>query len=151
MTDDNIIHFNPWGDFNDAPAQVDPFGAELDREQIAIFLEVVFGYCEGWVPLRGFVDKGQGIDGRPHNVWVEDDVMYVAYYNAGLRAVDVSGTLGGDLGRQGREIAALATSDADAFVTDRPFTWGPQVYRGLVYASDHTSGLWIARLRRNAN
>ena len=36
MTDDNIIHFNPWGDFNDAPAQVDPFGAELDREQARI-------------------------------------------------------------------------------------------------------------------
>ncbi len=87
----------------------------------------------------------------PHNVWIEDDVMYVAYYNAGLRAVDVSGDLGGDLGRQGREIAALATSDADAYVANRPFTWGPQVYRGLVYASDHTSGLWIARLRRNAN
>src|SRR5690606_28938439 len=46
----------------------------------------------------------------PHNIWVEDDVMYIAYYNAGLRAVDVSGNLEGDLGRQGREIAALATS-----------------------------------------
>jgi hypothetical protein len=82
----------------------------------------------------------------PHNVWVEDDVLYVAYYNGGLRAVDISGTLRGDLGQQGREIAVLATSDEDAFVQERPFTWGPQVYRGLVYASDHTSGLWIARL-----
>ncbi len=87
----------------------------------------------------------------PHNIWVEDDVMYVAYYNAGLRAVDVSGTLRGDLGRQGREIAALATSDEDAFIADRPFTWGPQVYEGLVYASDHTSGLWITRLLRNGS
>ncbi|MFO1158460.1 MAG: AAA family ATPase [Reyranellaceae bacterium] len=73
MSDDNVIHFNPWGDFNDAPAQADPFGAEPDPEQIAVFLQVVFGYCEGWVPLRGFVDKGQGLDGRPHNVWVEAD------------------------------------------------------------------------------
>ena len=82
----------------------------------------------------------------PHNVWAENDVLYVAYYNAGLRAVDISGALRGDLGQQGREIAALATSDADAFVQDRPFTWGPQLHNGLVYASDHTSGLWITRL-----
>lgn len=86
----------------------------------------------------------------PHNVWVDDDVLYVAYYNAGLRAVDVSGDLIGDLGRQGREIAALATTDADAFVAERPFAWGPQVHNGLVYASDHTSGLWITRLMRDA-
>jgi hypothetical protein len=79
-------------------------------------------------------------------VWAEDDVLYVAYYNAGLRAVDISGNLRGDLGQQGREIAALATNDADAFVQDRPFTWGPQPYNGLVFASDHTSGLWITRL-----
>ncbi|NQW53569.1 MAG: hypothetical protein HQ465_20250, partial [Rhodospirillales bacterium] len=71
MSDDNVIHFNPWGDFNDAPVQADPFGAEPDSEQIAIFLDLVFGYCDGWVPLRGFVDKGQGLAGRPHNVWVE--------------------------------------------------------------------------------
>lgn len=81
-----------------------------------------------------------------HNVWVEDDIMYTAYYNAGLRAVDVSGDLRGDLRAQGREIAVLPTTDAQAFVPDRPFTWGPQPYKGLVYASDHNSGLWITRL-----
>ncbi|NIV55724.1 MAG: hypothetical protein GWN48_09225, partial [Actinobacteria bacterium] len=32
-----------------------------------------------------------------HNVWVEDDVLYVGYYQAGLRVVDVSGELRGDL------------------------------------------------------
>lgn len=83
-----------------------------------------------------------------HNVWAEDDVLYIAYYNAGLRAVDVSGTLRGDLRQQGREIAALATTDDDAYIQDRPFTWGPIVHKGLVYASDYTSGLWIARLER---
>jgi hypothetical protein len=84
----------------------------------------------------------------PHNVWVEDDVLYVAYYNAGLRAVDVSGELRGNLGQQGRELAALPTTDANAFVANRPFTWGPQLHNGLVFASDHTSGLWITRLVR---
>jgi hypothetical protein len=41
--------------------------------QIAIFLDVVFGYCEGWIPFRGFIDKGQGFAGRPHTIWVEAD------------------------------------------------------------------------------
>ncbi|MEX0912279.1 MAG: hypothetical protein WD031_02535 [Gemmatimonadota bacterium] len=86
----------------------------------------------------------------PHNVWVENDVMYVAYYNAGLRAVDVSGTLQGNLGQQGREIAALPTADADAYIENRPFTWGPQPYDGYVFASDHTSGLWVTRLVRGS-
>jgi len=81
-----------------------------------------------------------------HNLWVENDTLYTAYYNAGLRAVDVSGELRGDLRAQGREIAVLPTTDAQAFIADRPMAWGPQVYKGLVYASDHNSGLWIARL-----
>jgi hypothetical protein len=77
MTDDsdNIIHFNPWRDFNDAPTVIDddPFDLEADAAQIAVFLDVVFGYCEGWIPFRGFIDKGQGFAGRPHNIWVEAD------------------------------------------------------------------------------
>lgn len=80
-----------------------------------------------------------------HNLWIEDDVMYTAYYNAGLRAVDVSGDLQGDLRAQGREIAVLATTD-DQAVESQPFAWGPQVYNGLVYASDFNSGLWVTRL-----
>jgi hypothetical protein len=68
-----LVHFNPWRDFNDAPLIVDPFGVEPDREQIEIFLDVVFGYCEGLIPIRGFVDKGQGFNGKPHNIWIEAD------------------------------------------------------------------------------
>lgn len=87
-------------------------------------------------------------DAGVHNLWVESDTLYTAYYNAGLRAVDVSGDLRGDLREQGREIAALATTDANTFL-NQPFTWGPQVHQGLVYASDHNSGLWITRLVPN--
>lgn len=71
MSESNIVSLDAWRDFNDAAPLSDPFNIEPDPEQIAIFLDVVFGYCEGWAPLRGFVDKGQGIAGRPHNVWVE--------------------------------------------------------------------------------
>ena len=85
-----------------------------------------------------------------HNLWIENDTLYTAYYNAGLRAVDISGDLRGDLRGQGREIAVLPTTDANYFL-NQPFTWGPQVYRGLVYASDYNSGLWIARVVPNPN
>jgi hypothetical protein len=68
-----VIHFNPWRDFNDAPLQEDPFGIEPDAEQLVIFLDVVFGYCEGLIPVRGFVDKGQGRDGKPNNIWIDAD------------------------------------------------------------------------------
>ena len=73
MNDDNIIHFSPWQDFNDAPSAEDPFGVEPDPVQIATFLDVVFGWCEGRIPVRGFVDMGQGKEGRPHNIWIDAD------------------------------------------------------------------------------
>jgi hypothetical protein len=73
MSESKIVSLDAWRDFNDAAPLSDPFNIEPDPEQIAVFLDVVFGYCEGWAPLRGFVDKGQGIAGRPHNVWVEVD------------------------------------------------------------------------------
>lgn len=73
MSESNIVSLDAWRDFNDAAPLSDPFSIEPDPQQIAVFLDVVFGYCEGWAPLRGFVDKGQGIAGRPHNVWIEVD------------------------------------------------------------------------------
>ncbi len=73
MPKENIVHFNPWRDFNDAAPQIDVFGDEPDPEQIAQFMQVVFGYCDGLIPVRSFIDKGQGIDGRPQNIWLEAD------------------------------------------------------------------------------
>ena len=42
MSDDNIIHFSPWQDFNDAPSIEDPFNVEPDPAPIETFLDVVF-------------------------------------------------------------------------------------------------------------
>ena len=81
-----------------------------------------------------------------HNVWVEDDVLYVGYYQGGLRAVDVSGELRGDLYAQGREIDLLLTTDEDTTVPNWPMTWGAQVFKGNIYTSDLHSGLWVAKL-----
>jgi plastocyanin len=81
-----------------------------------------------------------------HNIWVVDDVMYIAYYNGGARVVDVSGELRGELYTQGREIAHFWTGDAQGFRTNLPFAWGVFPYKGLIYINDVHSGLWITRL-----
>ena len=81
-----------------------------------------------------------------HNVWVEDDVLYVGYYQGGLRAVDVSGELRGDLYAQGRELGAYRTASENAMVPNWPMTWGAQVFKGNVFTSDLNSGLWVLKL-----
>lgn len=85
-------------------------------------------------------------EGAAHNMWVENDVMYVGYYSGGGRVVDVSGELRGDLYQQGREIARIWTGDPDAFRPNLPFTWGAQPHNGLIYFNDIHSGLWIVKL-----
>ncbi len=82
-----------------------------------------------------------------HNMWAEDDKLYVGYYQAGLRVLDISGELRGDLYRQGREIAVFMTEDAEG---TRPYstdTWGAQPYKGRIFASDPASGLWIVEIQ----
>jgi len=85
-------------------------------------------------------------EGGAHNMWVEDDVMYLGYYSGGGRIVDVSGELRGDLYRQGREIARIYTGDPDGFRPNLAFTWGAQPHKGLIYFNDINSGLWIVKL-----
>lgn len=82
-----------------------------------------------------------------HNIWVADDKLYVGYYQAGLRVVDVSGELRGDLYRQGRELAVLKTGALDSTVPNWGMTWGAQIHKGNIFTSDLNSGLWIARLQ----
>ncbi|MDE2971087.1 MAG: hypothetical protein OXU35_02155, partial [Acidobacteriota bacterium] len=81
-----------------------------------------------------------------HNIWIEDDVMYVAFYNGGLRVVDVSGELLGNLYRQGREIARFLPLDPDGFLPNAPQVWGAQPHKGIIYFSDRNSGLWAVKL-----
>ncbi len=81
-----------------------------------------------------------------HNIWVEDDLMYVAYYEGGLRIVDISGELMGDLYRQGREVAYFKSLDPKGFVPNYPLVWGAQPYKGNIFFSDDHSGLWAVRL-----
>lgn len=81
-----------------------------------------------------------------HNYWVDGETLYVAFYNGGVRVVDISGELMGDLLAQGREIAFIIPSDPDGYVPNAPFTWGAQVHKGHVFYSDWNSGLWSAKV-----
>jgi hypothetical protein len=81
-----------------------------------------------------------------HNIWVEGDRMYLGYYQAGLRVVDISGELRGDLYAQGREVARILTTDQDTTVPNWSMTWGAQIHKGRIYSSDLNSGIWITRL-----
>lgn len=81
-----------------------------------------------------------------HNMWVENDVMYMGYYGGGARVVDVSGELRGDLYRQGREMARLWTGDAKGFRPNLPFAWGAQPHNGLIYFNDIHTGIWVTKL-----
>lgn len=81
-----------------------------------------------------------------HNMWVENDRMYMGYYNGGARIVDVSGDLRGDLYRQGREIGRLWMGDPNGVVANMPFTWGAQPYKDYVVFNDINSGLWIVKV-----
>lgn len=81
-----------------------------------------------------------------HNMWVENDMMYMGYYNGGARIVDVSGELRGDLYRQGREIGRLWMGDSQGVHPNLPMTWGAQPYKDYVVFNDINSGIWIVKV-----
>lgn len=81
-----------------------------------------------------------------HNIWVENDVLYMGYYNGGGRILDVSGELRGDLYRQGREIARVWTGAPEGFRSNNPLAWGAQPHNGVIYFNDINTGLWIVKL-----
>jgi hypothetical protein len=85
-------------------------------------------------------------EGGSHNVWVAGDTLYMGDYQGGLRVLDISGELKGDLQRQGREIAHVVTGDGDGTVPNAPNAWGAIYRNGLIYVPDINSGLWIVRV-----
>ena len=97
-----------------------------------------------------------------HNFSVDETngVLYAAYYNGGVRAIDVRGDLGTcaanqqatdatsglvrcDLRLMGRELS-LGLTDLNRNV----YVWGVQYLNGSVYASDMLSGIWKLRAAR---
>ncbi|HEV2150276.1 MAG TPA: hypothetical protein VGR37_22950 [Longimicrobiaceae bacterium] len=103
-----------------------------------------------------------------HNFWVDEDsgIFYAAYYNGGVRALDVRGDLGScteaqktdlrdartgttlrlcDLGKMGREVGRALVGGGQVSL------WGVQVVGNRLYASDMLNGLWkidVSSLKR---
>lgn len=75
-------------------------------------------------------------DAGVHNLWMDEErqILYAAWYNGGVVAVNVAGELNGDL--TDRIIAHTVPGGPGAFV------WGVMLYQGSVYASDMSRGLW---------
>lgn len=85
-------------------------------------------------------------EGGSHNVWVAGDTLYMGDYQGGLRVLDISGELRGDLQRQGREIAHVVTGDPSGLIPNAPNAWGAVYRNRLIYVPDINSGLWIVRV-----
>ncbi|MBX7120129.1 MAG: Ig-like domain-containing protein [Gemmatimonadaceae bacterium] len=81
-----------------------------------------------------------------HDIIVEDDILYQAYYDGGVRVVDVSGELLGNIYDQNREIAVFKPYDPDAYTPNAPFVMNAMPWKGRVLFTDFNSGLWAAKL-----
>jgi len=85
-------------------------------------------------------------DGGTHNVWVAGDTLYLGDYQGGLRVLDISGELRGDLGRQGREVAHVYTGAKVGLLPNITMAWGAIYRDGYIYVPDVSAGLVIARV-----
>jgi hypothetical protein len=81
-----------------------------------------------------------------HDIIVEDDILYQAYYDGGIRVVDVSGELLGNLTDQRREIAVFKSYDPEGFTKNAPFVMNAMPWKGQVLFTDFNSGLWAMKL-----
>jgi hypothetical protein len=107
----------------------------VDVSNFAAPREVAFFHVDGAGTHNFSVDESSGI-------------LYAAYYNAGVRAIDVTGDLSScdavdkspdgrcDLAKMGRELAHGPAGTGPVYI------WGVQVVGLRVYASDMLNGIW---------
>lgn len=88
----------------------------------------------------------------PHNFWLDEarGVLYMAWYENGVIALDVGGELMGELELQGRELARFRYAGAGRcpFNEDsgsETCAFAPQLEGGILYVADMNSGLWALR------
>lgn len=107
----------------------------VDVSNLSAPHEVAFYHLDGAGTHNFSVDETRGI-------------LYAAYYNGGVRAIDVRGDLSAcsageksldgrcDLRKMGRELASGPTGVSSVYI------WGVQLVGGFVYASDMLNGIW---------
>ena len=81
-----------------------------------------------------------------HNLWVFDDVLIAGNYQGGLRVVDISGDLLGDIYKQGREIGLYVPYHKEGKIPNAPFVWGAQPYKDYIFFADMNSGFYCIQL-----
>ncbi len=77
-----------------------------------------------------------------HNQWVHGDMLLAAFYQGGIRILDISGELLGDLYKQEREIGYYLPQHRDGIIPNAPMVWGAQPYKDYIFLSDMNSGLY---------
>ncbi|MDQ6769634.1 MAG: hypothetical protein M3Z54_06575 [Gemmatimonadota bacterium] len=107
----------------------------VDASNLAAPKEVAFYHLDGAGTHNFSVDEVRGI-------------LYAAYYNGGVRAIDVTGDLSScdagnkstdgrcDLAKMGREVANGLQGGPPVYI------WGVQLSGGRIYASDMLNGIW---------
>jgi hypothetical protein len=107
----------------------------VDVSNFAAPHEVAFFHLDGAGPHNFSIDENRGI-------------LYAAYYNGGVRAIDITGDLSScdaanrspdgrcDLAGMNRELAHFHSDQQPVFV------WGVHHSGGRLYASDMLNGIW---------
>lgn len=114
------------------------------------------GVPTGWIHFVKFdgwenseeVARYEVPEAGSHNLWIKDDILYVGYYQGGLRVVDISGDLMGNLYDQGREIGFFQPKDSKGRRPATTMTWGAMPYKDYVYIADMASGLWALKVNK---
>jgi hypothetical protein len=114
------------------------FGRAYGRLQVVDMADVANPRIVAWYEPK---------DGGTHNVWVAGDTLYLGDYQGGLRVLDISGELRGDLGRQGREVAHVFTGAKDGQTPNVSMAWGAIYRDGFIYVPDMNAGLVIAKVQ----
>jgi len=81
-----------------------------------------------------------------HNLWVFGDILIAGNYQGGLRVVDISGELLGDIYKQGREIGHYLPYHKEGKIPNAPMVWGAQPYKDYIFFADMNSGLYCIQL-----
>jgi hypothetical protein len=136
-----------WKDYVFVGDEIFPSDWDMDRPIAARGYIHVIDVSDIENPVE--VAKYEVPEAGAHNIWIddEDETLYLAYYQAGLRALDVSGELRGDLYAQGREIDRYDTSASEGVALPNvPFAATVMLKDGQIYTVDLNSGLWIHRM-----
>jgi hypothetical protein len=80
------------------------------------------------------------------DLWIDGERLYVAAQNGGVRVVDISADLKGNLYHQGREVARFVPTDAGVAM---PNVVAVQPLHGAVLAADRANGVWMVKLAKD--